>query len=249
MARLLKAIAALVGFFVAASLVWHGVMIWFGIKTYFMPMPAKTYAAMLSQWPLLQKNLVQTLEEGLVGLAISTAVAVSLATLCVNSRTISRATMPFAIAIRSMPVVVVAPLITLMAGRGFATAVTVVAMVAFFPIFVNVMRGLTATRSSALELMHVYGASRAQMLRYVRFPFALPHLFAGLRTAAPVAVLGAMLSEWLTGSAGLGYLILDASAARELEVMWSAIIISMLLGILVFWSTAELERRILARTT
>jgi NitT/TauT family transport system permease protein len=201
---------------------------------------------MVEQWPLLGRNLVQTLRESLVGLAISTVFAITLATLCVYSRPVNRVILPFAITLRSMPVVVVAPLITLLAGRGFATAMAVVAIVAFFPIFVNVMRGLTATRASALELMHVYGASRFQMVRYVRFPFALPHLFAGLRTAAPVAVLGAMLSEWITGNAGLGYLILDASASRELELMWSAIIVSMLLGIVVFWSTAEIERRILA---
>jgi len=244
--RVLRGFATLVLSLAAISLVWHGAMVVFGVKTYFMPMPARTYAAMIERWPQLEANLAQTLKEGLVGLAISTAFAVSLATMCVYSRSINRATLPFAIALRSLPVVVVAPLITLMAGRGFATAMVVVAIVAFFPIFVNVMRGLTATQASALELMHVYGATRLQMLRYVRFPFALPHLFAGLRTAAPVAILGAMLSEWITGSAGLGYLILDASASRELELMWSAIILSMLLGILVFWATAEMERRILA---
>jgi NitT/TauT family transport system permease protein len=246
--RVLKGFANLILSLAAVSLVWHGAMVVFGVKTYFMPMPAKTYATMVERWPLLESNLALTLREALVGLAISMAFAVSLATLCVYSRPINRAVLPFAITLRSMPVVVVAPLITLLAGRGFATAMIVVAIVAFFPIFVNVMRGLTATRANALELMHVYGASRLQMVRYVRFPFALPHLFVGLRIAAPVAILGAMLSEWITGNAGLGYLILDASASRELELMWSAIIISMLLGILVFWSTAEIERYILAHT-
>jgi len=249
MRRMIGSLFGILLLFAALSVLWHVAMVVFDVKTYFMPMPAKTFATMLAEWPVLQKNLLQTLKEGLVGLLFSTTVAVSLATLCVSSRTLMQATMPFAIALRSVPVVAIAPLITLIAGRGFATSVIVVTIAGFFPIFVNAMRGLTATRLNALELMHVCGASKAQTFRYVRFPFALPHLFAGLRTAAPIAVLGAMLSEWLTGTAGLGFLILDAASARELELLWSAIILSMLLGIVIFWSTAEAERFVLARST
>ncbi len=100
-----------------------------------------------------------------------------------------------------------------------------------------------------LELAHVYGASRWQTFYLIRFVFALPHLFSGLRTAAPLAILGAMLAEWLTGSAGIGYLIMDSAASRDLELLWASILVSTILAMLVFWLTAAAEKTLLARTT
>ena len=96
-------------------------------------------------------------------------------------------------------------------GRGINTSMVVVTIVSFFPLLVNLMRGLANADRNAAELLHVYGASRWQQLRYVRVPFALPFLFTGLRIAGANAILGAMLSEWITGSRGLGNLILEAS--------------------------------------
>lgn len=242
-------LAAIVGFLVGVSLFWQAVMMVFSIKTYFMPYPGPTWMAMVHRWPTIWENLSYTLAEGLVGLAVSVVLATAVAGLCVNSRTFRRATMPFAIAVRSVPIVAIAPLITLIVGRGFSTAVVVVVLATFFPFFVNAMRGFQDTRQTMLELAHVYGASRWQTFFMIRFVFALPHLFAGLRTAAPIAILGAMLAEWLTGSAGIGYLILDAAAARELELLWAAILVSTILAMLVFWLTAAAERALLARTT
>src|SRR5260370_35537508 len=101
-------------------------------------------------------------------------------------------------------VTAVATLITLFVGRGLATSVVVVVIVSFFPIMVNMMRGLLSTDVCASELLHVYGASRWQHVRYVQAPYALPFLFPGLRAAAASAGPGAMLSQRGTGSRGLG---------------------------------------------
>jgi ABC-type nitrate/sulfonate/bicarbonate transport system permease component len=96
-----------------------------------------------------------------------------------------------------------------------------------------------------MELLHVYGASRWQQLRYVRTPYALPYLFTGLRIAGASAILGAMLSEWITGSRGLGNLILDAGEMRETELLWAAVLISVVIALLVFALTSAGERRVL----
>ncbi|WP_421996431.1 ABC transporter permease [Reyranella sp.] len=247
--RPLAPLGTIVLFLAGISLVWQGVMQVFAVKTYFMPYPGPTWLAILKQWPVIWKNLSSTLLEGLVGLAISVVMASAVAGLCVNWRSFRRAAMPFAIAVRSIPIVAIAPLITLVAGRGFATAVIVVVLATFFPFFVNAMRGFQDTRPTMLELAHVYGASRWQTFYLIRFVFALPHLFSGLRTAAPLAILGAMLAEWLTGSAGIGYLILDSAATRDLELLWASILVSTILAMLVFWLTAAAEKMLLARTT
>lgn len=245
----LKPPLMLVGLLAALSGIWHALMVWLGIKTYFMPMPLATWQVLIERWPLLKTSLYYTLAEAGVGLVVSLALSVIVAGVCVNSRSFTRATMPFAIAMRSVPIVALAPLITLMVGRGFATGVIVVVICTFFALFVNSMRGFQVTRKSMLELAYVYGASSWQTFFMMRLPFALPHLFAGLRATAPAAVLGAMIAEWLTGSGGLGYLILDSAATRELEQLWAAIIVTTVLAMSIFWLTAEVERWLLRRTT
>jgi NitT/TauT family transport system permease protein len=161
------------------------------------------------------------------------------------SRSFAQASLPVVIAFRSAPVAAVAPIIMLFLGRGINTSMVVVTIVSFFPLLVNLMRGLANADRNAAELLHVYGASRWQQLRYVRVPFALPFLFTGLRIAGANAILGAMLSEWITGSRGLGNLILEAGELRETELLWAAVLTSVIIALGVFWVTSAGERRML----
>jgi ABC-type nitrate/sulfonate/bicarbonate transport system permease component len=133
----------------------------------------------------------------------------------------------------------------LFVGRGLATSVVVVVLVSFFPIMVNMIRGLRSADPCALEMLHVYGASRWQHIRYVQAPYSLPFLFTGLRIAAASAVLGAMLSEWVTGSPGLGLLILESGVMREIEVLWAAVLTSVIFALIVFSLTSSAETAVL----
>jgi ABC-type nitrate/sulfonate/bicarbonate transport system permease component len=107
------------------------------------------------------------------------------------------------------------------------------------------MRGLYAAEANAGELLHVYGASRWQQIRYVRIPYAMPYLFTGLRIAGASAILGAMLSEWITGSRGLGNLILESGEMRETALLWCAVISAVVISLVVFGATSAGEKRIL----
>jgi NitT/TauT family transport system permease protein len=130
-------------------------------------------------------------------------------------------------------------------GRGINTSVGVVLIVSFFPLLINLSRGLASADSRTEELLHIYGASRWQQLRYVRIPFALPYLFTGVRVAGASAILGAMLSEWITGARGLGSLILESGEMRETELLWAAIATSVVVALAVFWLTSVGERKVL----
>ena len=186
-----------------------------------------------------------TLGSALIGLAVSGLFAAGLSLAFTSSPRLAQASLPLVVAFRSAPVVAVAPLIMLMVGRGIGTSVIVVTIVSFFPIYVNLMRGLLAPDRNAVELMMVTGATRWQQLRYVRIPYALPFLFTGLRVAGGSAILGAMLSEWLTGAPGLGMLILSAGDMRETELLWAATILTVLVALGVFWATSAGERALL----
>lgn len=230
-------------FFVGLIVVWDVWVRWAEIPPFIMPPPASVWATLVAEWGQLSDALLYTVRSAVLGLIVATALALSLASLFVASETVTRAVLPLVIVIRTAPVLAIAPILIMNFGRGLTTSIIVVVIVAFFPIMVNAMRGLRATRRNALELMHVLGASGVTTFLKVRFPFALPYIFTGLRASAASAFLSAMLAEWLSGAPGLGWLILDAAAFVRLDLMWSAVFVSMAMAMTVFFITATLERR------
>ena len=224
---------------------WQGAILIFKIPPYILPAPTEVWKAFVNNRVILAERAAYTVLSALLGLILSCSLAIGLAISFVTYKTVARASMPVVIAFRSAPVIAVAPLIMLFVGRGLATSVVVIVIVSFFPIMVSMMRGLLSADRSALEMMHVYGASRWQHIRYVRAPYSLPFLFTGLRVAAPSAVLGAMLSEWVTGAPGLGLLILELGVMREIEVLWAAVLTSVAFALVVFALTSLAEKKVL----
>jgi ABC-type nitrate/sulfonate/bicarbonate transport system permease component len=224
---------------------WHGAIVAFDVPPYILPSPAAVAKAFAVHRALLAGHAAFTILSALLGLLVSCSLAVGLAIAFVSYKTVARVSMPVVIAFRSAPVIAVAPLIMLFVGRGLATSVVVIVIVSFFPIMVNTMRGLLSADPCAVELLHVYGASRWQHVRFVRAPYALPFLFTGLRVAAAGAVLGAMLSEWVTGAPGLGLLILESGVMREIEVLWAAVLTSVAFALIMFALTATAEKAVL----
>jgi NitT/TauT family transport system permease protein len=218
----------------------------FGVPSYLLPTPASVARAAALHPALLAERAGYTLGSAMLGLLISTVLAGGLAVAFLNSRLLARASMPLVVAFRSAPVAAIAPLVMLMTGRGLGTSVVVVTIVSFFPLYVNLMRGLGAPDRNTVELMRVTGATRWQQLRLLRIPYAMPFLFTGLRVAGGTAILGAMLSEWLTGAPGLGMLILDSGDMRQTELLWAATILSVFVALCVFWSTSLCERNFLS---
>jgi len=241
-ARKLLIVIAVAAGFVAF---WQFATLVFRIPPYILPTPSAVGQAFITSRKTLAEHAAFTLLSAFLGLIASCCLAIGLAIAFVTYKTVARTSMPLVMVFRSAPVTAVAPLITLFVGRGLATSVVVVVIVSFFPIMVNMMRGLLSADLCASELLHVYGASRWQHIRYVQAPYALPFLFAGLRVAAASAVLGAMLSEWVTGSRGLGLLILESSVMRETEVLWAAVITSVIFAMIVFFLTSAAENRVL----
>ncbi|WP_226582583.1 ABC transporter permease [Acuticoccus sediminis] len=232
---------------VAAGLValWWATLVAFEIPPYLMPSPCSVFAAFWTDgWTLIVMAWT-TVSSTVVGLLVAALCAAAMAVVFVQSHLVAQAAMPLLIVIRSTPVAAIAPLMMLMLGRGMGTSVFVVVLVSFFPILINVMRGLRSADAQSLELLRVYGASRWQMICMLRAPYALPYLFTGLRIAGGTAILGALLSEWITGNRGLGLLILDSAEMREVDVLWAAIIVSVIIALSLFALTSAAERAVL----
>lgn len=146
------------------------------------------------------------------------------------------------------PFVALAPLITLIVGRDIRSGIVIVCVSAVFPILLGLLRGLSDTPAEMVELFRVHGASRAEILLRLRLRMALPHFFAGLRSALPTAFLAVLIAEWLTGSKGLGFLILDAAATMQSELLWGIVTLATTLSLILFCTVSSLER-VFARST
>jgi ABC-type nitrate/sulfonate/bicarbonate transport system permease component len=181
---------------------------------------------------------------GLVGgaaAALLTAVAFAL------WRSVEQAVLPIAMALRAVPLVAMTPLIALIFGRGLLAVTVIAGIVTFFPVLVNVSLALRSVPASSLDLMRAYGASPYATLLRVQLPGALPALFAAMRVAAPLALVGALLAEWLATGKGLGYLMLAAVTTFELDRMWTGVTIVTVASILLYTLISVVEQLTLAR--
>lgn len=230
---------------VVIGLLWQAAVTLLGIPAYLVPRPIAVAEAFIAGWQRIGARSAFTLLSAGLGLAVSASLASAIAVAFSMRPNLEQASMPVVLIFRSTPVAAVAPIMTLFLGRGIGTSIAVVTIIAFFPILINLMRGIGATDPSATELLHVYGATPLQQMRLVRLRFAMPYLFTGLRVSGTSALLGAMLSEWITGSPGLGKLILDSGEMRETELLWATVLTSVIIALAVFWLTSAAEARLL----
>lgn len=149
--------------------------------------------------------------------------------------------------LRSVPLVAMAPLIALVFGRGLMSVTIIAGIVTFFPTLVNVSLALRSTPREAVDLCHAYGATAGQTLRKVQLPVALPALFASLRIAAPLALIGALLAEWLATGDGLGYLMLEAMSWSNYDQLWTAVVLVTAYSIALYSVIGAVEKLVLTR--
>ena len=193
------------------------------------------------------KNAGITLGEAAAGLAISFVAAFVLAVLVSEVPVVRRAVMPIAVVLNVTPVVAIAPALVVAFGFGPAPKLIITALICFFPILINTTTGLRSVPQQVLQVYRTMDASRLEMLAYVRVPNALPYLFAALRIVSPLSVIGAVVAELsASGSTGgLGTVISTASSMNNLAVVYAAIFVLAVMGVLVMLVITLAERRAL----
>jgi ABC-type nitrate/sulfonate/bicarbonate transport system permease component len=185
--------------------------------------------------------------DAVFGFLFGTVIAIAVAMSVVVSRVIERALMPIAIALRSVPLVAMTPLIALVFGRGLVSVTVIAGIVTFFPTLVNVVVGLRAAPSLSVDVVLAYGGGPGAVLRKVALPAALPSLFASARIAAPAALLGAVLAEWLATGKGLGALMLNSTTTSRYDTLWAAVAVFTIVSIAVYAVISIIETTVLAR--
>jgi ABC-type nitrate/sulfonate/bicarbonate transport system permease component len=188
-----------------------------------------------------------TLRDAGLGLVFGTIIAIVAAIAFNLWRSVERTFMPIAMVLRSVPLVAMTPVLALVFGRNLRTVTVVASVVTFFPTLVNFTLALRATPKESIDLMRAYGASRYETLRKVQIPNALPALFASLRVAAPLALVGALLAEWLATGEGMGSHILRAGAISDYPSLWTRVVLVTLYSIILYNIIGAIESRMLAR--
>jgi len=221
-------------------LVWQAAVIVLDLPNYVLPSPWEIVTE--ANWPEVMRSTGITSVAVLLSFVAGNLAGFLLAVLAAASVVASGIAQPISVTLRSVPVIAIAPLLTLYLGRGIVVTFVVGSLVVFFPTLVNMLLGLRSTEREVLELMRILDCSPLQAFWTFRLPASMPYLVAALRIAAPAAVLGVMVAEWVVGGDGLGQLILRSSMSIEYPTMWAAVIASACLAGLMFVLVTVLER-------
>jgi len=215
----------------------------FDVPKYLLASPTGIVTAMRKDWSrYLLPNLWPTLTEVLIGFGISVVAGVGLAIVLHLFAPLRRAVYPILIGSQTIPIVVLAPVLVILLGYGLLPKVVIVALICFFPIVVNGLDGLRQVDDDFLRMMRTLDANRWAIFRRVEFPGALPAIFSGMRIAATFAAIGAIFGEWSGASAGLGYVILQATPNLQTARIFAAIVILTLIAMALFALVSLLER-------
>jgi NitT/TauT family transport system permease protein len=226
----------------AFFVVWETAIPVFGIAAYILPPPTDILSEFFRVPDRLWAHTVVTLGEILVGFGLGTVIGVGLAIAIAQSRVLEKSIYPIIIFLHTVPKLAIAPIFVLWFGFGLMPKIIVVIIVCFFPITVNTIYGLTSVDRNLIDLMHSVSATNWQILMKVRIPNSIPHLFAGLKIAVTLAVIGAIIAEWVGSDQGLGFAILLSSTQLQTKFMFAAITTISLIGVALFYLVSLIER-------
>jgi NitT/TauT family transport system permease protein len=212
------------------------------IPNYLLPSPMRLLAAIGANASVLLRHGLVTTSEALGGFALGAVAGMIAAISLASSRWLRDCFFPLALASQAVPIAAITPLIVLLIGRGQPAILTVVAISAFFPMLINMTRGLRVADVGYHELLHSLAASRLQRLTMVELPGALPYVFAALKIGAASSFITAMVGEWIGSNVGLGYLVVISGQYFKIPTLWAAVVATSALTLLLVGLVALLER-------
>ncbi|MGT2424818.1 ABC transporter permease [Amnibacterium kyonggiense] len=251
--RVLGAVGWVLASVVVVVAAWWLYLIVFGISPFVgkTPVAVLQYVTSAPGAAANRAELVQalglTLEHAGVGYAAGLVFGVVVAAVFVLLPPLELALSPLTIALRSVPIIALIPVLIVLFGRGLPGVVAITTIVTFFPTLANVQQGMSRVPADALVLLRSYDASTAEVLWRLRLPTALPAIFASARIAAPAAVLGATLAEWLATGDGLGHLIIVSRSFSDYTQLWASAMLLALVSVVFYSAVSAAERIVLAR--
>ncbi len=230
--------------FVAVIGLWEAVVSALNLQQFVLPRPSEIATAFVAELPVLQKAAGATLYEALGGLVIGVSAGVLTAFAVSRWGRVRDIVLPIAVGASAIPIIAAAPIMSNWFGilNPFAK-MAIVILLTFFPMLVNVARGLSQVDESAVELMRASAASEGQILRKVRIPNALPYFFTALKICTTLSLIGAVIAEYFGGANDvLGRVIVQSSSRLRFDITWAAIVVVAATGIVLYLAVVVVER-------
>ena len=227
---------------IAVIAIWEALARTLSLPAYLLPAPSRILIELNNVSSHLLPNIMATLTTVLLGFVASIVVAIPLAIAISASPWVARAIYPLLLVTQSTPIIAIAPILVVMAGTGQLSRTLVTFLIAFFPLLVSTVTGLLATPKETVDLARALRMSFWQELRFIRMPTAIPFIFSGLRVAISLSVIGAVVAEFVTANAGLGYLITQSTAFFNVPLAFGAVILLAIMGITLFGCVVLAER-------
>jgi NitT/TauT family transport system permease protein len=223
-------------------LVWEVAVTAFRIPVYLLPAPSEIWRQTAAIPERTLENTLATLETVLLGFAVSVVVSLPIAVMIAYSRWFAEAVYPLLVFTQSIPKVALAPILVVAIGANELPRVIVTFLVAFFPLVISAATGLLATPKELCELGRCHMANWWQELAYIRFPYAVPYVFSGVKVAITLAVVGAVVGEFVAADRGLGYMITSSAAYFRTPLAYGAMVLLSLMGIILFEVVVVIEK-------
>jgi NitT/TauT family transport system permease protein len=240
----LPALVVLVG----VIALWQGLIVWTHAQQFLLPKPTSIASAFWTDKHELWSAGWYTFQEAVGGFVLGSGLAIMLALVLARWRPLGAALLPYAVAANAIPIIAFAPITNQWFGGGLtkSSKIAIAAILCFFPVLVNTLRGLTSVRPQDLELMRSYGAGNVEVFRRVRIPTSLPFMFTGLKVATVLAMIGAVVGEYFGGALNaIGVLILSRSRVFQFNEAWAGVLVVCLFGLALYIAVALLERFVL----
>jgi len=229
-------------FVIGVLALWQGLVVGLRVPEYLLPAPLVIVQTL--DRSLLTES-AYTAGEAFCGFVIASGLAFAAAIVFVRFRTIEQGLFPFAITLKTTPIVAIAPLLVLWLGTGWWSKVAAAVLISFFPVLVNTVKGLKAPEADFQDLFRTMRADPPQIFRKLRIPYCLPYLFSALKISSSLAIVGAIVGEFVGATQGLGYLIMVSSAHLETATLFAAIAAAALAGIILLYAIGWTEQRVI----
>lgn len=216
------------------------------IKAFLVPPPSAVFQTIVRDWPELFAALMKTSAGAVIGFALSAAGGIAIAVFLSSSRAIQRAFYPYAVFFQTVPIIAIAPLLVIWFGYGMRTVVASAFIASVFPVIANTLSGILSTDPALRDLFRLYGATPSATLWKLRFPAALPQILTGLRIAGGLAVIGAIVGEFIGGQ-GLGSVVDIARTQQRTDKVFAAVLLASVLGLALFGFINVVSRLALRR--
>lgn len=230
---------------------WEGFVRALGIQAFLLPPPSAVLTSAVHNGRELASSAWNTAEAALLGFGLSALIGILVAVVLASSRVLERALYPYTLFLQTVPIVAIAPLLVLWFGPGQRAVAASAFIVSVFPVIANTLSGLRSVEPALRDMFRLYGARRLATLLKLELPGALPNIFTGLRIASGLAVIGAIVGEFVAGfsegGAGLGILVLAAYRQLRTDLLFAAVLCAAGLGIVLFGTVSLAGTRLLRR--